>query len=58
MPRGLIWLENSTFAAWGCSVCNWIFLNPGLAEPGKPSVKVEDAFTQHDCAKFPRNPRR
>jgi len=58
MPRELIWLEDSTFAAWGCSVCNWIFANPGIAEDGKPPAKVLDAFRQHDCAKFPRIHRR
>jgi len=55
MPRELTWLENSTFAAWGCSACNWIFPNPSPREdPSKPSAKVLEAFHQHDCAMFPR----
>jgi hypothetical protein len=24
MARELVWLEDSTFAAWGCNTCGWI----------------------------------
>ena len=54
MVRELIWLENFTFAAWGCSTCAWIFPNPGETVSGKPPKKVQEAFDQHECAKFPR----
>jgi hypothetical protein len=52
--RMLIWLENSTFAAWGCAACNWIVPNPGVAPSGGPPTEVLEAFDQHECAKFPR----
>jgi hypothetical protein len=54
MARELIWLENFTFAAWGCSTCAWIFPNPGETVSEKPRKKVQEAFDQHECAKFPR----
>jgi hypothetical protein len=54
MARELIWLEDRNFAAWACNACRWLILNPDPASPGKPSVKVIDAFNLHDCAKFPR----
>jgi hypothetical protein len=57
MTRGLIWLEDSTFAAWSCNVCNWMFANPGIADSGKPPTEVLDAFNRHDCAQFPRSRR-
>jgi len=57
MARELIWLENFTFAAWGCSACAWIFPNPGEPVSGRPPAKVKEPFDKHECAKFPR-PRR
>ena len=54
MARELVWLENFTFAAWGCSTCAWIFPNPGEAVSGKPQANVKEAFDKHECAKFPR----
>jgi hypothetical protein len=58
MSRVLVWLENSTFAAWGCSECNWIWLNPGPhGNSSKPSAKVIEAFKQHECAKSPPHKR-
>jgi hypothetical protein len=50
MPRELTWLEDSTFAAWGCSECKWI--RPSLGTD-KPSAKVLEGFQQHDCLEFP-----
>jgi len=55
MSRDLVWRENSTFTAWGCSVCDWVIANPGVAEAEKVPAKVMDEFNQHECAKFPRN---
>jgi hypothetical protein len=52
MARELVWLENSTFTAWGCTACGWIV--PGTNERGKPSLAVKTAFNKHDCAKYPR----
>jgi hypothetical protein len=54
MARELLWLENSTFAAWGCAECNWIVPNPGSAVFHKPPAKVKEAFDQHECAQYPR----
>jgi len=54
MARELVWLENSTFAAWGCTECDWIIPNPGRAVSDEPSAKVKEAFHQHKCAEFPR----
>jgi hypothetical protein len=53
MARELVWLENDTFAAWGCSECSWI-VNPETKRSEKPSTRVKDAFNKHDCAAFPR----
>jgi hypothetical protein len=52
----IIWLENSTFAAWGCTKCAWIIPNPDPRVSGKPPATVKDAFDKHECAKFPRIP--
>jgi hypothetical protein len=52
MGRELVWLENETFAAWGCDACGWIV--PGWRVFGQPPVAVKEAFEEHDCAKFPR----
>jgi hypothetical protein len=54
MGRELVWLENSSFAAWGCSACAWIVPNPGATVSGKPPASVKDAFDKHECARFPR----
>jgi hypothetical protein len=50
MARELIWLEDSTFAAWGCSQCGWIVTNAGITAAGKPPARVKDAFDKHECA--------
>ena len=50
MARQLVWLEDSGFAAWGCSACNWI-----LANPSPRQAKQE--FDEHACADFPRRTR-
>jgi hypothetical protein len=54
MARELVWLENSTFAAWGCTECDWILPNPGRRVSDKPSAKDKEVFEQHKCAEFPR----
>ena len=56
MAREPVWLENNTFAAWGCTGCAWIIPNPGPTVSGKPPATVKDAFDKHECAKFPRIP--
>jgi hypothetical protein len=52
MARALVWLENSTFAAWSCSACRWILTGSGPTADGKPPTEVQAAFDGHDCAKF------
>ena len=52
MGRELVWLENTAFAAWGCSACGWIV--SGANTTGKPSPEVKKAFIEHDCNRFPR----
>jgi len=52
MARTLLWLEDSTFAAWGCVDCAWIM--PGGKESGKSLQGVKEAFDKHECARFPR----
>jgi hypothetical protein len=54
MARALVWLENSTFAAWGCKACNWILRGLGPTAAGKPSEEIQQAFDEHDCSRFPR----
>jgi len=56
MDRELVWLENQSFAAWGCSGCAWIVPNLGRTPSGKASVAVRQAFDTHECAKFPHHP--
>jgi hypothetical protein len=51
MARELVWLEDNTFAAWGCKRCGWIL--PGKRSNG-PSPEVKEAFSKHECAKTPR----
>jgi len=52
MVRKLLWLENNSFAAWGCAACNWILPNVRATPSGQPSTAVREAFDKHDCAKF------
>ena len=52
MLRELIWLEDSTFAAWACKACTWIL--PSSRGVMGPSEAVKEAFEKHDCAKFAR----
>lgn len=52
--RELLWLENPSFAAWGCSACSWIEPNPEYNVTGKPSSTTRAAFDEHDCKNFPR----
>lgn len=54
MARELLWLENSSFAAWGCSECNWIVPNRGRTVSHKAPAQVKEAFDQHKCAQYPR----
>lgn len=54
MARELVWLENTTFAAWGCSECDWLVVNPETKLSKNPSTQVKEAFNKHDCATFPR----
>lgn len=54
MSRELVWLENPSFAAWGCSACDWIVPNNiSRAREPEPSTEVREAFRKHECAKFP-----
>lgn len=55
MARELVWLENSSFAAWGRSACNWITTNIHPTQSGKPSEAAREAFDKHECAKSPRH---
>lgn len=54
MARELVWLENYSFAAWGCSECHWLVVNPETNLSEKPPLAVKDAFKKHSCATFPR----
>ncbi len=54
MARQLVWLEDNTFAAWGCSECHWLVVNPEPERSEKPSTQVKGAFNKHDCDTFPR----
>jgi hypothetical protein len=54
MARELVWLENSTFSAWGCEACGWIISNPRFTTSDNPSREVKEAFTKHECEKYPR----
>jgi hypothetical protein len=53
MDRDLVWLENQSFAAWGCSTCGWITPRRPVAAT-KASAPVCAAFAKHNCAEFPR----
>ncbi len=52
MARELVFLEDNSFAAWGCDGCYWIV--PGGTEFDSPPSEVKEAFNKHDCAQFPR----
>lgn len=54
MARKLVWLENFSFAAWGCAACSWITPNVGLTLSGRASAAIRTAFDKHDCKNFPR----
>ena len=55
MVRDVIWLENDTFAALGCSSCRWIVSNPGPISEQAPA-RIKEAFDKHECADYPRQP--
>jgi hypothetical protein len=55
MGRDLVWLEDYSFAAWGCAACIWIAPNLSLTRSGKASTAIRAAFDRHDCKKFPRH---
>jgi hypothetical protein len=50
MARQMVWLEDSSFAAWGCSECNWILANLS-------PTQAKQEFDEHVCAEFPRRTR-
>jgi hypothetical protein len=52
--RELVWLEDSTFAAWGCRECRWILVGAGPTANGKPPMEAQEAFDKHDCARLLR----
>ncbi len=54
MSKDLVWLENYSFAAWGCAACSWIKPNVDRKLSGQASSSVRAAFDKHDCRKFPR----
>jgi len=54
MVRDLVWLQNFSFAAWGCSKCGWI-IPTGPAVSAKASAPVCAAFAKHNCRNFPRH---
>jgi hypothetical protein len=49
MPRQLIWLENNSFAAWGCSDCDWVLPNTDAPAQAEPSAEVQAVFDAHSC---------
>jgi hypothetical protein len=57
MAREIVWLENISFAAWGCSACNWILPGPRPTESGRSPATIKEAFDKHECAKSPRQSR-
>ena len=52
MARELVWLENSGFAACGCTKFEWIVPSPGPTSSGRPPATVKEAFDRHDCTEF------
>jgi hypothetical protein len=55
MARDLVWLENYSFAAWGCSACSWIEPHLRLTQSVEASAAIRATFSKHDCKKFPRH---
>ena len=51
MPRELVWLDNDTFAAWGCSGCSWIVSKPGPVREQAPAG-VKEAFPTSTTARI------
>jgi len=44
MARELVFLENSTFAAWGCRECSWIIPNAAPELSDKPPASVQGSL--------------
>jgi hypothetical protein len=55
MTRDLVWLEDFSFAAWGCAACRWIMPNTDLTLSDRAPTAIRAAFNQHDCNRFPRH---
>ena len=53
MSRDLVWLQNYSFAAWGCAACSLITPNLDRTLSGQASAPTRAAFEKHDCKKFP-----
>ena len=53
MAKDLVWLENLSFSAWGCSGCAWI-IPSGPTLTAKKTALACEAFAHHDCKNFPR----
>jgi len=51
--RVLVWLENQSFAAWGCSACAWVMPNLGRTLSVKASATIREAFDKHEASNFP-----
>ena len=45
MARNLVWLENFSFAAWGCAECSWITPSLGVTLSGKASRRYGQPLT-------------
>ena len=56
MARALVWLENSTFAAWGCEACGWIMPKPRSVSD-TPPAEVKEAFNKHEVSETPTQDR-
>ena len=65
--RKLVWVEEQSFWAWGCSECAWVFrpLGPLVGESIDDMKKhygeqCDKEFASHVCAQHPRikNPKR
>jgi hypothetical protein len=50
MARELVWLENFTVTAWGCSAYAWIL--PAATGLGKPQANVKVAFDSTNAGSF------
>jgi hypothetical protein len=53
MAMELVWFEDRTFAAWGCSACGWV-TPTGFKASAEAPAPVRAAFAQHKCSEFPR----